>query len=227
MKFTIPEAVRVAFFDMDHTLIDNDCDLSWKFFLADRGLAGRSDRLRGRWHFLMYRLGRLNPEKFMRFQLAQFRGRTAEEMRPLFEEHFRDYVRPRLYPEVPALLEAFRERGIPRILVTATNGLIAGPLARHLEFDEVLATDLETDEGGRFTGRVGTTYCLGERKLDLMGPAAKRHGVTLAEAMYWGDSGNDIPVLAAVGHPVAVNPAPALRGEAGRRGWTILDLGAG
>lgn len=224
MKFTIPDAVRVAFFDMDHTLIDNDCDLSWKFFLADRGLAGWTDRVRGRWHFFLYRIGRLNPEKFMRFQLAQFRGRTAEEMQPLFDEHFREYVLPRLYPDVPDLLAAFAARGIPRIMVTATNGLIAGPLARHLGFEEILATDLEKGPDNRFTGRVGTTYCLGERKLDLMAPAAAELGLSLGEAMYWGDSGNDVPVLAAVGHPVAVNPAPALRSEAKRRGWTILDL---
>ena len=123
------ETIRLAFFDMDHTLIDNDCDLSWKEYLVDKGLAGWTDRLRGRWHFWMYRLGRLNPVRFMRFQLAQFRGMTGEEMAPLLAEHFAGYVLPKLYPAVPAILADLRARGIPCILITATSREIAAPLA--------------------------------------------------------------------------------------------------
>ena len=34
----------IHFWDMDHTLIDNDCDVSWKEFLIAGGLAPASDR---------------------------------------------------------------------------------------------------------------------------------------------------------------------------------------
>ena len=36
--------IDVAFFDMDHTVLDMDCDVSWKYFLADKGLAPPADR---------------------------------------------------------------------------------------------------------------------------------------------------------------------------------------
>ena len=218
------ETIRLAFFDMDHTLIDNDCDLSWKEYLVDKGLAGWTDRLRGRWHFWMYRLGRLNPVRFMRFQLAQFRGKTGEEMEPLLEEHFAGYVLPKLYPAVPAILADLRARGIPCILITATSREIAAPLAAHLGMDGLLATQLARDAAGRFTGSVEGIYCLGANKLLLMEPEAARRGVTLDQVMYWGDSGNDIPVLKAVGYPVAANPAPGLRAEAVRQGWPVIEL---
>jgi len=218
------EHVRLAFFDMDHTLIDNDCDLSWKEYLVDKGLARWPDRLRGRWHFWMYRLKRLNQERFMRFQLAQFRGNTDTVMAPLLEEHFTRYVLPKLYPAVPTILANLRARGIPCILITATNHEIAAPLASHLGMDGLLATQLARDAAGRFTGTVEGVYCLGANKLLLMEPEAARRGVTLDQVMYWGDSGNDIPVLAAVGFPVAANPAPGLRAEALRRGWPVVDL---
>lgn len=216
--------IRLAFFDMDHTLVDNDCDLSWKEYLADKGLASWLDRLRGRWHFLMYRLGRLNQKRFMRFQLAQFRGRSGDEMAPLLAEHFETYVRPRLYPSVPGILAALRAKQIPVILITATNQEIAAPLAAYLDMDGLVATRLERDAAGRFSGEIEGIYCLGTNKLLFMEPEASRRGLRLEQVMYWGDSGNDIPILRAVGFPVAANPSPKLRAEALRQGWPIIDL---
>jgi HAD superfamily hydrolase (TIGR01490 family) len=216
--------VRLAFFDMDHTLINNDCDLSWKNYLVDVGQAGWTDRLRGRWHFWMYQLGRLNTQGFMRFQLAQFRGRTEAEMAPLLREHFDQYVLPSLYPAVPKILAGLKTRGIPCLLVTATNQEIAAPLAQYLGMDGLLATPLERDKDGRFTGHVGGVYCLGANKLLVMQPEAARRGFALEQVMYWGDSGNDIPVLEQVGFPVAANPAAKLRTQAQRRGWPIIDF---
>jgi HAD superfamily hydrolase (TIGR01490 family) len=226
VAYSIPQEVRIAFFDMDHTLIDNDCDLSWKLFLADKGLADWRDRMLGRWHYFRYRMGRLNTDSFMRFQLEQFRGKTTDEMQPLLEEHFRLHVLPRIYPAVFPLMNELEARGIPRILVTATNTEIARPLAEHLCMDALLATQLERDAGGRFTGRVDGGCCLGAQKLLVMEPEAARHNCILADAMYWGDSGLDIPILAAVGYPIAANPAPKLRGEAKKRGWPIINFSA-
>ena len=224
VAYSIPLEVRIAFFDMDHTLIDNDCDLSWKLFLADRGLADWRDRMLGRWHYFRYRMGRLNTESFTQFQLEQFRGKTDDEMRLLLDEHFRLYVLPRVYPAVFPLMNELALRRIPRVLVTATNAEIARPLADHFEMDALLATQLERDAAGRFTGRITGTYCLGAQKIPLMEAEAARRASTLADAMYWGDSGLDIPILAAVGHPIAANPAPKLRSEAKKRGWPVVNF---
>jgi phosphoserine phosphatase len=47
---------------------------------------------------------------------------------------------------------------------------------------------------------------------------------TLDAAVFYSDSINDLPLLEAVGTPVAVDPDPRLRDEALRRGWRILRL---
>ncbi len=57
-----------------------------------------------------------------------------------------------------------------------------------------------------------------------MAEFCRRRGLTLAEAAYYGDSVNDVPILEAVGHPVAVNPSPLLRRAAEERGWPIIDF---
>jgi len=224
MAYSIPPEVRIVFFDMDHTLVDNDCDLSWKLFLSEKGLADWRDRALGRWHYFRYSMGRLDPESFMRFQLEQFRGKSDDEMRPLLEEHFQQRVLPRVYPAVFPLMDELALRKIPRVLVTATNAEIARPLAEFLKMDGLLATQLERGADGRFTGCVTGLYCLGCQKLLVMEPEAARRFCTLSDAMYWGDSGMDIPILAAVGYPIAANPAPKLRREAKKRGWPVVDF---
>ncbi|MDR2734955.1 MAG: HAD-IB family phosphatase [Spirochaetota bacterium] len=222
MAYSIPPAVRIVFFDMDNTLIANDCDVSWKIFLADKGLAGWRDRVLGRWHYFRYCIGRLNAESFTRFQFKQFIGKTAEEMRPLLDEHFRERVLPRIYPAVFPLLDELKVRKIPRILITSTNAEIARPLSEHLKMDALIATELERGPDGRFTGRAMGALCLGRQKL----PAMEKAAGSLNDVMYWGDSAHDIPILASVGYPLAANPASKLRAEAKKRGWPIVDFTA-
>jgi len=53
---------------------------------------------------------------------------------------------------------------------------------------------------------------------------ATEAGYDLAECWAYSDSRTDLPMLAAVGHPVAVNPDRALRREAARRGWQTGDF---
>lgn len=52
------------------------------------------------------------------------------------------------------------------------------------------------------------------------------HGVSPEESFAYSDHHSDAPLLAAVGHPVAVNPTRRLRGIAAARGWSVLDLDA-
>jgi hypothetical protein len=53
---------------------------------------------------------------------------------------------------------------------------------------------------------------------------AMRAGLDLAGSYAYSDSSTDIPMLAAVGHPVAVNPDKELRHEAEKKGWEIRDF---
>jgi phosphoserine phosphatase len=47
-------------------------------------------------------------------------------------------------------------------------------------------------------------------------------GVSAADVAAYGDSGHDLPLLRAVGRPVAVRPAAALARVARSAGWEII-----
>ncbi len=212
----------IRFWDMDHTLIDNDCDVSWKSFMVEEGLAPEDALVEADRFFELYKEARLPIREFLEFQLAEFTGRTVDEMRELCERHFEWIVKPRLFADAERTVRAQHEAGDLLVVLTATNRYIAEPVARHLRIDHLLATELE-EENGRFTGRFIEPYCGGIGKLHFADAFAARHGQKLADVWYYGDSTTDIPAMEGVGHPVAANPSPGLREVAIAKSWPIID----
>ena len=51
---------------------------------------------------------------------------------------------------------------------------------------------------------------------------AGREGISLTDSYAYSDSESDLPMLRAVGHPVAVNPDGALGRIARQEGWQVL-----
>lgn len=212
------------FFDMDHTLIDNDCDVSWKQFLVRHGLAPAAALAEADRFFADYRAGRLDHAAFIRFQLAEFASRTPAEMAALARWHFVEVVRPLLYPAAGRAVAAALATGAPVALLTATNEVIAAPLAADLGIPHLLATRLERRDT-LFTGAMEGEYCGGAGKLAPARAFAARFGLTLDQAAYYGDAISDVPLLAAVGFPIVVNPGDPLAAEAAAHAWPIIRWG--
>jgi HAD superfamily hydrolase (TIGR01490 family) len=210
----------IVFFDMDHTLIDNDCDVSWKDFLIDEGLADPAERRDAQRFWDLYREGRLPIEDFLAFQLRQFLDRTPGEMQALAQRHFEALVRAKIYPQARREVEQAVGQGAPTAILTATNVVLAEPLARALGVAHVVGTELEVN-GGRFTGRIVEPYCFEEQKVAKARDLCRAIGASIERAAYFGDSAADIPMLESVGEAVAVNPSAQLEALARRRGWRI------
>ena len=210
-------------FDMDHTLIDNDCDVSWKEFLIAKGLASPAARLTAAHFFEQYNRGELKIDEFMAFQLAEFRGRTPAEMAQLAREHFHSFVRHTIYEEGRRLVADLLAAHIPVALLTSTNEVVAHPAAKALGITDILATPLEI-RNGKYTGKLGGAYCGGEGKIGAASQYCSIHGCTLAEAAYYGDSVADIPLLSVIGFPRPTNPSAALKTHALAHGWPVISF---
>jgi alcohol-forming fatty acyl-CoA reductase len=117
-----------------------------------------------------------------------------------------------------------QEQGHRVFLVTGTLGPLARAAACRLPGTvEVCATELEVCDG-RWTGRLTGEHLRGEAKARAVRGVAARHALDLASSYAYGNSLADLPMLEAVGYPVAVNPEPSLEriacsgGEIGNRG---------
>ena len=210
-------------FDMDGTLVDNDCDVSWKLFLVDIGVAPKSDIALAQKYYEDYRDGVLDLDEFLSFQLREFVGHTHAEMAALCQRHFDAVVRPKCRPGAIAAAREVSASGVPSTILSSTNTMISEPVRAFFGIDRTSGTTLELDEAGRFTGGIVGPYALGENKVAIMRGMAAELGITPAQVTAYGDSASDIALLSAVGHPFAVAPSEELRIEAEKRNWPVLE----
>jgi len=211
---------EIYFFDMDHTLIDNDCDVSWKHFIVSEKLAGQEALDQADYFYEQYKAGQLDSEAFMRFQLNEFIGRNEAEMSSLAKLHFEKFVKEKIYSEGLALVKDLIRRRKHTVLLTATNRIIAGPLAELFGFEDLLATELEKKDD-LFTGMINGEYAACQGKVVLAEAYCKGKGIMLKKTAYYGDSINDVFILDAVGFPYVVNPRREMEEVAQAKGWPV------
>ncbi len=213
----------IHFWDMDHTLIDNDCDVSWKEFLIQKKLAPPEAMTRANEFWQQYKSGNLQIDDFIAFQLAEFKGQSPLTIAILAVEHFHDVIHRRIYPQGLSMVNQQHQDRLLLCLITSTNRVIAQPVASYFGFNHLIATEPEICNG-QFTGKISGDYCLGSGKLPYMERFCSDWDTTLSHCFYYGDSTADIPIMHQIGYPVAVNPMPALHEEARKFGWKILEF---
>jgi HAD superfamily hydrolase (TIGR01490 family) len=214
----------LALFDLDETLIAGDSDYEWGLHLVSLGVVDRAAyEARNQEFYDRYRDGTLVLKDFLDFQLyplSQFPRAQLDQWHAAF---LASRILPMIRPGARALLD--RHRDAERVIVTATNRFVTGPIAAALGGMNLLATELE-QEDGRFTGRAAGTpaSAKGRSSASTSGWARGERLTDYAESWFYSDSANDIPLLSEVTNPVAVHPDDRLRAHATERGWPILSL---
>ena len=134
-----------------------------------------------------------------------------------------EVLSPHIYAEAIVLMDEHRREGREVVIVSAAPEDVVRPLARHLGVDHVIATRSTLDRTGRYTGELAF-YATGPDKARAMTELAERWDLDLEECFAYSDSAGDLPMLEAVGHPVAVNPDRALKQQAEERGWPVVEF---
>jgi HAD superfamily hydrolase (TIGR01490 family) len=158
--------------------------------------------------------------------LAFVAGKKVSDIVSLCEEIYDESIAPKIWSGTHALAQQYLDAGRPVWLVTATPEELALIIANRLKLTGALGTVAESVDGV-YTGRLIGDVLHGEAKAAAVRELAARQGLDLADCAAYSDSINDLPMLSLVGHPVAVNPDSALRGEARERGWPIKDFRTG
>jgi HAD superfamily hydrolase (TIGR01490 family) len=130
-------------------------------------------------------------------------------------------VLPRLYPRMLEIAYEHQDAGRPVFICTAASQEMAELMAIVLTFDGAVGSVSEVVDG-QYTGRPGGPFTYREGKAEAIRELAEREGIDLAASWAYSDSESDLPMLRAVGHPVAVNPDAALARVARREGWDVL-----
>ena len=135
--------------------------------------------------------------------------------------HVLSGVLPNLYPGVLALAHAHQDAGRRIYICTAASQEMADLMALVLGFDGALGSRSEIVDGV-YTGLPGGVFAYGGGKAALIVELALAEGIGLADSYAYSDSVSDLPMLRAVGFPVAVNPDAELAQIATTEGWPVL-----
>jgi HAD superfamily hydrolase (TIGR01490 family) len=215
---------KLALFDLDNTLLAGDSDYEWAQHLIDGGvLDGDEYNARNDWFYERYKDGTLDIHEFLDFQLAPLARHSREQLDAWHADFMERRIRPIIAARAAELVA--RHRDAVTAIVTATNRFITAPIARELGIPNLIATDIE-EVDGRFTGKPRGQPNFREGKIERVNEWLASRGERFAdfESWFYSDSLNDLPLLAIVTHPVAVDPDPTLREHALARGWEIISL---
>ena len=130
-------------------------------------------------------------------------------------------ILPLLYREVLDEAYAHQDAGRPVYIVTAASQELAEVLAHVLVLDGGLGMRSEVRDGV-YTGKPAGPFTYREGKAEAIRELAAREGIDLTESYAYSDSESDLPMMRAVGHPVAVNPDRVLERVAREEGWRIM-----
>ncbi len=220
--------MRLALFDLDHTLLPLDSDHAWGDFAISLGwhdeaaFRAANDRF-----YDQYKMGVLNLAEYIAFTTEGIRERGPEAAAAAHQRFMQERIRPAILPPALDLIARHRQAGDTLVLITATNEFVTRPIAAELGFEHLLAVELEKDAQGWYNGKIHGVPSFREGKITRLQAWLAERGSRLEDAqssVFYSDSINDLPLLEAVQTPVATNPDASLRQIAQERDWQILDL---
>jgi HAD superfamily hydrolase (TIGR01490 family) len=213
-----------AFFDLDKTLMAGSSGMQFARIAARQGIVGRRQLASWALEHLRYRLRGTTDErtaevlKVARELIKGVPERTIDRMGP----EVMAAILPRVYPQMLEEVYAHQDAGRPTFIVSAAGNGVVEQLAHVLGMEGGIGTRYEIDAERNFTGRLDGPFVYGDGKVDAMREFAARHRIELADSYAYSDSLSDLPMLRAVGNPVAVNPDPPLAEVARAEGWQVM-----
>lgn len=216
--------MALALFDLDNTLLGGDSDHLWGEFLAQRHLVDGADfQAQNDAFYQDYINGTLDIFAYLRFVLAPLVGRDAATLASWHADFMTHFIEPIILPAALELVQQHRAAGDTLLIITATNSFITAPIAQRFGIEHLLASQGEIKDG-RYTGEVAGTPCFHAGKVENLKHWLVAHPHNLADAVFYSDSHNDLPLLSQVGKPVAVDADATLTAHARRHGWPIISL---
>ncbi|MBA4260946.1 MAG: HAD-IB family hydrolase [Comamonadaceae bacterium] len=220
--------MKLALFDLDHTLIPIDSDYAWGQFTIQLGWRDTETHTRANDAFYeQYKAGTLDIHEYIRFTVQALREHGVEKSDAAHRRFMDEVIRPALKPQALELVRAHQAAGDEVVIVTATNEFVTRPIAQAFGVSELIAITLERDAQGNPTGAIRGTPSFREGKVARVEQWLAARGLcwaSVTHSTFYSDSINDLPLLDQVHEPVATNPDARLQAIAAERGWRILNL---
>ncbi|MBU4179789.1 MAG: haloacid dehalogenase-like hydrolase, partial [Actinobacteria bacterium] len=156
----------VAFFDLDHTLLDGANGNIYALVMVKEGFMKKSMLFWMAWYTILYKLNRLPSSEVYRRVLDIMSRYTALEMIEMMDRGFEEAVMPRLYREGAQQVSMHKEKGHRTVVATAAGEYIAERVRAQLGAHDVIATPIPI-EGDRISTEMEGPTAFMEGKLKM------------------------------------------------------------
>ena len=170
---------------------------------------------------ILYKMNLGDPTKMINRMLSWLKGLPEESIKKLCREVFMDNLVQIIRPEILASMKDHRTMNGANVLLSSATSPICEPVSEYLEMDDVICTQLAS-ENGILTGKTDGKLVYGSEKKKRLIDYCGSQGYKPAESYYYGDSYTDQYVMGSVGHPVAISPDRRLLKIANKHNWPIL-----
>ena len=223
-KQVLDPSRQLAVFDLENTLIASNVVSSWGY-LATKRLSSQ-DRFKVITKTVleapsMLAMDRRDRTDFLRNFYRKYEGAPVLQIDEDSLEMFNEFILTKSFPAAIRRVREHRALGHRTLLITGALDFVVQPLKPL--FDEILAPSLEI-KGNKYSGRMTHVPPIGETRAASLRTYADENNLDLKESIAYADSTSDLPMLEAVGFPVAVNPETKLATLARRRGWLIENF---
>lgn len=221
----VTRAPIAAFFDLDKTILAKSSSFAFARPFYKEGLIGRADVIKSAYAQFVYLASGADHDQMesMRQYMSNLvTGWEVEKVQQIVAETLDTIVDPMVYEEALDLIAHHRMLGHQIIIISSSGTDVVEPIGQRLGADLAIGTQVGIEDG-KYTGEI-LYYAYGPGKAEAMRDLAAERGFDLAECYAYSDSFTDVPMLEAVGHPVAVNPDTELRKLAVEKDWPIRDF---
>jgi HAD superfamily hydrolase (TIGR01490 family) len=211
-----------AIFDIDDSLLDGNAGTiftSYLYYNREMAPQMRSQVPRALYE---YARKRLSEADMVALGSKCQQGIRADRLRDLARICFERRIKKRV---TQAGLRTVRKHLLQGHLVMVASGspqFIIDELGRFLHAHEAVGTRARIRQGIS-TDELVSPIVFREGKRERVKEVLARHAIDVGRCFLYSDSVADTPLFEEVGHPVVVNPKPAFRSEALRRGWPVVE----
>ena len=218
--------LAAAFFDVDNTILRGSSSFLFGKSAFERKFFSRKDFWRFAWHQFVFIWKGENNTKLSALKdraLSLVEGQRVSDLQELVDEVYEKHIKLKLWPETVRLAKDHIKQGREVWLVTAAPQELGDVIAHELGLTGAIGTKVER-KNGILTGKLVGKPIHGDEKRKALKALAKDRNLSLKRSYAYSDSQNDLPMLTAVGHPVAVNPDKILTRYAKAADWPIYDF---
>ncbi|MDA9610213.1 HAD-IB family hydrolase [Pseudomonadota bacterium] len=214
----------LVIFDLDNTILNGDSDYAMINYLVHTQTLDESAGKQNQIFIEDYQRGELDFDAYTTFALSAYVGMTHSEINEYMLPFVAKVIEPMINTLALKIIHDHGDRGDTILLASATNELIVQPIAKRLDIQNVIGTQVKFIND-KCTGEYIPPSALGEGKLKLVQQWMQRNNFDdFSGVTFYSDSINDLPLLEAVDFPKAVNPDAMLEKISLERGWEIIDL---